>query len=176
VPYSADELTTFFAACKEEEGLIFKFFLHSMACEREVAFTEVRDLLFERNLLHISPKPDRGFRLKGKRFGQAKNGRRVPLPALYMATLRESCKGRPSRALLFPNAQGAVEGHFLRRCKAIAKRAGLTAWNQFCVHRWRKTGATRHHESGVSARKIQAWLGHESLEATLDYFDPKPEN
>jgi integrase len=46
----------------------------------------------------------------------------------------------------------------------------LVTWNQFDLHRWRETGASRHHESGVSVRKIQAWLGHESLEVTLDYL------
>jgi integrase len=170
IPYSDDELTRFFAACNPEERVIFKFFLHSMAREREVAFTEVRDLLFDRNVLHICPKPDKGFRLKGKRSGQAKKGRKVPLPAAYLATLKEFCQARATRALLFPNAQGGVENHFLRRCKAIAKRAGLATWEQFDLHRWRKTGATRHHESGVSVRKIQAWLGHKSLEVTLDYL------
>jgi len=170
IPYSDFEMTTFFAACTDEESVIFKFFLHSMAREREAAFTEVRDLLLDRNVLHISPKPDKGFRLKGKRSGQAKNGRRVPLPAAYVATLREFCKDKPSRALLFPNGEGGIENHFLRRCKAIAKRAGLVTWKQFDLHHWRKTGATRHHESGVSVRKIQAWLGHESLEVTLEYL------
>jgi integrase len=170
IPYSDDELTRFFGACDDEEKVIFKFFLHSMGREREVAFTEVRDVLFERNVLHISPKPDKGFRLKGKRSGQAKNGRKVPLPAAYVATLKEHCKGKPSRALLFPNAEGGIENHFLRQCKAIAKRSGLATWKEFDLHRWRKTGATRHHESGVSVRKIQAWLGHESLEVTLDYL------
>jgi len=150
--------------------MIFKFFLHSMAREGEVAHTEIRDLLFDRNVLHISPKPERQFRLKGKRSGQAKNGRKVPLPAAYMATLREFCAGKAARAILFPNAHGRIEGHFLRRCQAIAKRAGLATWKEFDLHRWRKTGATRHHESGVSVRKIQAWLGHESLEVTLAYL------
>ena len=154
IPYSDDELMNFFSPCDQEEKLIFKFFLHSMAREREVAFTEVRDILFDRNVLHISPKPDKGFRLKGKRSGQAKNGRKVPLPATFVATLKEFCEGRPSRALLFPDTQGGIENHFLRRCKAIAKRARLASWNQFDLHRWRRTGATRHHESGVSVRKI----------------------
>lgn len=170
IPYSSDEMTRFFAACNDEEKVIFKFFLHSMAREREVAFTEVRDLHFDQNVLHISPKPDKGFRLKGKRSGQAKNGRKVPLPAAYVATLREYCKGKSPRALLFPNGEGGIENHFLRQCKAIAKRAGLASWKEFDLHRWRKTGATRHHESGVSVRKIQAWLGHESLEVTLDWL------
>jgi hypothetical protein len=35
---------------------------------------------------------------------------------------------------------------------------------------WMKRDQTRHHEDGVSVRKIQAWLGHESLEGTLDYL------
>jgi integrase len=52
----------------------------------------------------------------------------------------------------------------------IAKRAGLANWQEWDLHRWRKTGATRHHESGVSVRKIQSWLGHESLDVTLDYL------
>ena len=168
IPYSNEELKTFLTACDNAEALIFKFFLHSMAREREVAFTEVRDLLFDRNVLHISPKPDKAFRLKGKRSGQAKNGRKVALPAAYVAALRDFCQGKPQRMLLFPNARGGNEGHFHRRCQAIAKRAGLSSWEDFDLHRWRKTGATRHHESGVSVRKIQAWLGHESLEVTLD--------
>ena len=168
VPYSDEEMRRFFGACDQQDSLVFKFVLHSMAREREAAFTEVRDLLFERDVLRISPKPDKGFRLKGKRSGQAKNGRKVPLPAAYMAALRDFCKGKPPRALLFHNALGGIEGHFLRRCKAIAKRAGLQRWQEFGLHRCRKTGATRHHGSGVSVRKIQAWLGHESLEVTLE--------
>jgi hypothetical protein len=118
IPYSNDELTNFFAACSEEEKVIFKFFLHSMAREREVAFTEVRDLFFQRNVLHISPKPDKGFRLKGKRSGQAKNGRRVPLPAVFMTTLLEFCKDKLARALLFPTAMGRNESHFLSRTES----------------------------------------------------------
>jgi integrase len=170
VPYSNEELEKFFAACNDEEEQIFKFFLHSMGREMEVANCEIRDLQFDKNVLHISPKPDRNFRLKGKRSGQAKNGRKVPLPALFMARLQAFCAGMAPRALVFPNGIGGVEGHFLRKCKNIAKRAGLSSWNEFDLHRWRKTGATRHHEAGVSVRKIQAWLGHESLEVTLAYL------
>jgi integrase len=109
IPYSDDELMKFFAACDDEGRVIFKFFLHSMAREREVAFIEVRDLLFDRNVLHISPKPDNGFRLKGKRSGQAKNGRGVPLRAAYVATLRELCEGKPARSLLFPDGDRGIE-------------------------------------------------------------------
>lgn len=169
-PYCNDELQKFFAVCDEEEELLFKFFLHTMARDMEVANCEVRDLKFDKNILHICPKPDRNFRLKGKRSGQAKKGRKVPVPTLFMARMKNYCAGKRPRDLLFPNSNGEVEYHFLRRCKKISKRAGLSNWADFDLHRWRKTGATRHHEKGVSVRKIQAWLGHESLEVTLDYL------
>ena len=170
VPYPDEEMQKFFGVCNENEELIFKFFLHSMAREMEVANTEVRDLKFDRNVLHISPKPDRNFRLKGKRSGQAKNGRYVPMPADFMARLKKICAGKALRDLLFPNGEGNIEGHFLRMCKKIAKRASLPNWKEWTLHRWRKTGATKHHNGGVPVRTIQAWLGHESLEETLDYL------
>jgi integrase len=169
ITYSDEEMQEFFAVCDEEEELLFKFFLHSMARDMEVANCEVRDLKFDKSILHICPKPERGFRLKGKRSGQVTKGRKVPIPAIFMARMQAFCKGKKPRDLIFPNGNGGVEQHFLRRCEKIARRAGLN-WEDFDLHRWRKTGATRHHENGVSVRKIQAWLGHESLEVTLDYL------
>ena len=170
VPYSKEDMQTFFDACDDEEELVFKFFLHSMCREMEVANCEVRDLKFEKNILHICPKPDKGFRLKGKRSGQATKGRKVPLPTRFMERMKAFCADKKPRDLVFTNGVGKVEFHFLRKCKKIAKRAGIENWAEWDLHRWRKTGATRHHESGVSVRKIQAWLGHESLEVTLDYL------
>ena len=38
------------------------------------------------------------------------------------------------------------------------------------LHRFRENFATDRHEAGASARKIQKWLGHESLETTLRYL------
>jgi len=170
IPYPIDDMRKFFAACNEKEELIFKFFLHSMGREMEVANCEVRDLKFDINVLHICPKPDRDFRLKGKRSGQAKKGRKVPIPAIFMARMKVFCAGKGPRQLLFPNGLGRVEFHFLRKCKSIARRAGIENWKDFDLHRWRKTGATKRHNDGVSVRTIQAWLGHESLEVTLDYL------
>jgi integrase len=171
VPYTKEELKAFFAACTDKEDLLFKFFLHTMARDMEVANCEVRDLKFEKGFVHISPKPDRDFRLKGKRSGQEVKGRVVPVPALLMERLRKHCHGKPRRALVFPCRHGGVNYHFLRLCKRIAKRAGLLPdWREFDLHRWRKTGATRYHESGVSLRTLQYRLGHESLDVTILYL------
>ena len=165
-PYTDEELTKFFTVCDEKESLLFKFFLFSGCRELEAAHTEVGDLNFATNVLHISPKPHRKFRLKGKK-GNAALGRKVPLPAALMRQLEAHCKGKKPRDLLFPNGDGNVEYHYLRICQKIAKRAGLTG---FELHRWRKTFATRSHEGGASVRKVQSWLGHTDLDTTLIYL------
>jgi integrase len=165
-PYTKAELNRFYAACTKHEELVFKFFLHSMGREQEVANTEVRDLLFANGILWIRSKQDRGFRLKGKK-GTASKGRKVPIPAPFMEKLKAYCKGKDARDLLFPNTEGRVEGHFLRRAKAIGKRAGV---DEVKLHRFRKTGATMLHEDGVSVRKIQEYLGHTKLDVTLIYL------
>ncbi|PSH03033.1 MAG: hypothetical protein CXZ00_14425 [Acidobacteria bacterium] len=143
-PYSAEELRMFFAVCSPHEALVYKFFLLSGGREQEVANTEIRDLHFGKNVLHISPKPERGFRLKSKK-GSAALGRKVPLPSAFMLQLQEHCKGKKPHDLVFPNRQGGIEGHFLRECQSVAKRAGLTG---FELHRFRKTFATQMHEGG----------------------------
>jgi integrase len=87
---------------------------------------------------------------------------------------------------LFPNALGRPNGHFLRVLKKLAKRAGLNCGecvtkkglscqehpvcDKWELHKFRRTFATIHHESGVSARTLQAWIGHSSLETTLAYL------
>lgn len=169
-PYTEDHIRAFFAVCTKWEEILFKLFLHSMGRDMEVAHLMVRDLNFEKSVIHFSPKPDLGFRLKGKRSGQAKMGRRIPIPAAYMAKLKNFCEGKKSNDLVFPNRNGGVQTHFLDKCKRIAKRAELRDWDEFNLHRWRKTCATSRHEDGASVRKIQSWLGHESLEVTLAYL------
>ncbi len=168
--YTEEQMTAFFAACDATEELTFRFFLYSMCREREVAFSEVGDVLLDESKLHIQPKPSRGFRLKGKKSGQSVRGRKVPLPRWFTEKLKEYTKGKSDHALLFPNGRGTVEGHFLKRCQSIARRAGLNKkeWN---LHRWRKTGATMMYKKGIPVPLISRFLGHESLTVTQAYLD-----
>jgi integrase/recombinase XerD len=98
---------------------------------------------------------------------------------------------------VFPNEQDDPEGHFLRKFKKIAFKAGLncgecrttrnegryekTAVDKCCkdysegcekhyLHRLRKTCATFWHTQGMSLRTIQHLLAHESLETTQKYL------
>jgi integrase/recombinase XerD len=93
---------------------------------------------------------------------------------------------RSTSRLIFPGPRGTKNLHFLRILKRLAHRAGLNCGQcyaskkrccakhpicaQFGLHRFRKTFATFHHEAGVSARTIQRWLRHSSLDTTLRYL------
>ena len=189
-PYSDDELETLFSACDLEEKLIFTFFLNSGCREAEVSFAEYNDLNFKNNVLHIQPKPDRGFRLKGKKNGQrSAKDRFVPVPPGLMSKLKARMKSKRAhvRDLVFPNSEGRPEGHFLRRLKIIAHRAGLNCGRcvagdgtictdhavcgEWELHRFRKTFACWHHERNhISVNTLREWLGHESLDVTLAYL------
>ena len=68
---------------------------------------------------------------------------------------------------MFPNGEGKPDGHFLRKLKAIAKKAGVEGAE---LHRFRKTYADTLHEEGVNVNTIRILLGHESLDATLAYL------
>jgi integrase/recombinase XerD len=192
-PYTDEELAALFAACDDEEKLTFTFFLNSGGRESEVSFTEYNDLVFKSNVLHIQPKPDKGFRLKGKKNGQkTAKDRFVPIPPTLMLKLKERMKAKRAHArdLVFPNSEGRPQGHFLRILKDLAYRAGLNCGrctgvldgkNVSCkkypvcgeweLHRFRKTFACWHHERNhVSVNTLREWLGHESLDVTLAYL------
>jgi hypothetical protein len=58
--------------------------------------------------------------------------------------------------LVFPNGEGKPDGHFLRKLKAIAKKAGVEGAE---LHRFRKTYADTLHEEGVSVNTAGGfWL------------------
>jgi integrase len=78
-------------------------------------------------------------------------------------------------SFLFPNSEGNLEGHSLRKVQQIANRAGLDG-STFSLHSWRRTFATRLHDNGVGVRKIQYYLGHTELTTTLRYLGLTADN
>jgi integrase len=98
---------------------------------------------------------------------------------------------------LFVNKDGSPEGHFLKKLKRIALKAGVnfrecrTTVNKgrydqkqavevtcktdpvcehIFLHRLRKTCASRWEAAGIPVRTIQSYLGHKSLETTMRYL------
>src|SRR5437764_958468 len=178
VAYSQQELNLLWPAMTPDEELLYKFFLWSMGRDQEVATREVRDLDFVNNTVHFSPNRERHFRLKSKRNRRGNVGDRyVPLHPNFMAKLREYIDraGKKDDDLLFPALNGGVEQHFLRRLEGIVNRAGLKLSPKVKPHRFRKSRATLHYNSGkcVPLATVSQWLGHSSLQQTEEYLDVK---
>jgi integrase/recombinase XerD len=110
----------------------------------------------------------------------------VPIPAWLVDALKQMEQNAGDSSLLFPNRLSHPEGHFLGKLKALALRAGLNCGHcvnkkgrcckdkpvcsRWSLHKFRRTFASWHHDSGFSARTLQAWLGHSSLDTTLRYL------
>ena len=73
--------------------------------------------------------------------------------------------------LVFPTSGCNVKMNFLDDLKAVAERAKLDEDN-FWLHKFRATFATRHLWNGVDLRTVQMWLGHVDIESTMRYLKP----
>jgi integrase/recombinase XerD len=177
--YSVPELQALFAAADQDEYDLFQFFLCTGCRDGEVQHATWADLDFHRNLYTVKERLDLGFRPKDKEEGS------IPLPDEFVERMKAR-RARSSTRLIFPALRGASDAHFLRILKRLAYRAGLNCGQcydkkgrccanrascaRYGLHRFRKTFATMHHEAGVSARTIQRWLRHSSLDTTLRYL------
>src|ERR1039458_8343769 len=161
--YTRDELRSLFAVCNPEDRLVFEFFLGSGCRDQEVAHACWADINFESKTYMVREHLELGFRPKDR------EEREIPLPDSLVAALQQRRLVYPQAKLIFANKHGRPEAHFLRRLQTIVKKAGLAG--KFELHKFRKSFATMHHEAGVSARTLQKWLGHSSLETTLAYLE-----
>jgi integrase len=85
-----------------------------------------------------SAKTWRKFRLKGKSKKKSAKDRFIPIPAKLVWKIMERLRERNAQLhdLVFPNRNGNADGHFLRKLKAIAQKAGVEGAE---LHRFRKT-------------------------------------
>ena len=192
--YNPDELSNLFAAMTPQEYLRYLFFVRTGCREQEVQYATWKDLDLKGLRFTVSGegKSDVGFVPKNH------EERQVPLTTELGSLLADHKKHALSDRWVFTNEDRKTEGHFLRKFKAIAKRAGLNCgrckvtiregrydnrhgveatckFRPVCeehyLHRLRKTAATNWLRSGFDLMKIKTWLGHKSLEVTQIYLD-----
>ena len=191
VPFTDEDLKKLFAVMDEEEQLRYKFFLGTAAREQEVQYATWQDINFEKMEFHVRAKKDVGFTPKNH------ERRDVPMPKSLVALLKERSKQKPHSRWIFVNGDGNPEGHFLKKLKRLALKAGIncgecvTTVNKgryeskrpvevscktdpvcehIFLHRLRKTCASRWEASAIPVRTIQHYLGHKSLETTMIYL------
>jgi integrase/recombinase XerD len=164
--YEQEELDTLFKACDDQERLWFEFFLMTGMREQEVMHSYWSDINFKHSTLRVSHKPDRGWTPK------AYKEREIPIPSNLVESLK-AWKVKPKKAcdLVFPTAGCNPKLNFLDELKAVADRAKLNKDN-FWLHKFRATFATRCLWAGVDLRTVQQWLGHSDMESTMRYLKP----
>jgi len=164
--YEQDELDTFFAACNDDERVIFEFFLKTGMREQEVIYAIDRCVDFVNCEVKVRHNPAHGWTPKMYKE------RTVPVPEDLIERLKTMLVARGKSGLLFPTQNGEPQHHFLETCKAIAKRAGLDA-DDWWLHKFRATFCTRSLWSGVDIRTVQQWMGHDDLASTMRYLKPQ---
>lgn len=191
--YPNEEIVQLFGAMTAEEKVRYLFFLHTGCREQEVMYATWDDVDFKQRKYHVTGDGKQDVNFVPKNHEE----RWIPLTTELLELLKER-KPKVKRRWIFVNEEGDPEGHFLRKFKAVAKRAGLNcghckttvmdgkyhlrkpteitcATRPVCakhkLHRLRKTCATRWLQSGIDLMKIKTWLGHESLAVTQLYLD-----
>jgi integrase/recombinase XerD len=164
--YETEELDKLFAACRPDERLWFEFFLMTGEREQEIQFTYWSDVNFAASTVRVTHKPDRGWSPK------AYCEREIPIPTKLAKKLKAwKAKAPKGCAVLFPTSGCRPKGDFLECLKTIAERADLDPDN-FWLHKFRATFATRCLWAGVDLRTVQLWLGHRDIESTMRYLKP----
>ena len=163
--YEKEDLDAFFAACAPHEKLCFEFFLMTGMREQEVMHACWKDIKFADCVVRVSHKPELGWTPK------AYKEREIPIPAKLAAALKKLQVKSNGCPLMFPTAGCRPKLDFLDCCKAIAKRAKLNK-DDFWLHKFRATFATRCLWAGVDLRTVQLWLGHSDMESTMRYLKP----
>ena len=164
--YEQEELNKFFKACDEEERRWFEFFLMTGMREQEVMYLYWSDLNFAASTVRVSYKPDRNWTPK------AYKEREIPIPSRLTKKLKAwKAKSDKTCGLVFPTAGCNPKLDFLDCLKACAERAELDK-EDFWLHKFRSTFATRCLWAGVDLRTVQQWLGHSDMESTMRYLKP----
>jgi integrase/recombinase XerD len=164
--YEQEELAELFAVCDAEEKLWYGFFLMTGMREQEVMYTYWSDINFSHATVRVSHKSDRGWTPK------AYKEREIPIPAKLVKSLKAwKAKSDKTCNLVFPTAGCNPKLDFLDCLKTVADRAKLNE-EDFWLHKFRATFATRCLWAGVDLRTVQQWLGHSDMESTMRYLKP----
>jgi integrase/recombinase XerD len=163
--YEQETLDKFFAACDDDELLLFEFFLMTGMREQEVIYATDRCVDFSNSTVSVRHNPDHGWTPKMYKE------RTIPVPMALIAKLKAMLVKRGKGGLLFPTKNHLPKFDFLDMAKAIAKRAGIDE-SEVWLHKFRATFATRSLWAGVDLRTVQSWMGHTDLASTMRYLKP----
>jgi integrase/recombinase XerD len=160
--YEQETLDKFFAACDEDELLLFEFFLQTGMREQEAIYATDRSVDFSNSTISVKHNPAHNWTPKMYKE------RTIPVPKSLVEKLKKMLVKRGKGGLLFPTKSGQPKFDFLDMAKRIAGIDESEVW----LHKFRSTFATRSLWAGVDLRTVQDWMGHTDLASTLRYLKP----
>jgi integrase len=134
------------------------------------------DVKFDRNIIHVRQRADAWGTMGAPK--SAAGDREIPMSPMVVNALREwrlACPKGPLN-LVFPNGAGRVENHanIAYRCfYALQIAAGMVDHDgkpKYGVHALRHFCASWLIEQGFSPKRLQALLGHSSIQMTFDRY------
>ena len=196
--YTDEEIEQFFAACCDDERLLFQVFLCTGFRDKEVSHLFGSDVDYRLSRIGVTAKTKPQYTPKSYEI------RFVDVPRSLLDKLKTRQKSSQS-LLVFPSAPhptrksygGGIDNHMLETCKAIAFRAGLNCGHchgtyttkrsktrkekmpysckthprckRWFLRKWRHTFAL--HMIGVLGLKgLQLAMGHKDIAATSKYL------
>lgn len=134
------------------------------------------DVEFERKVIHVRQRAD-AWGAMGAPKSHA-GDREIPMSPMVVNALREwrlACPNGPLN-LVFPNGAGKVESHANianRGFYALQTKAGIVGEDgkpKYGLHALRHFFASWVIERGFSPKRLQALLGHSSIQMTFDRY------
>jgi integrase len=134
------------------------------------------DVDLEREVLTVRQRADRWNKIGSPKSAAGK--REVPLAPMVVNTLREWKLAGPKGelGLVFPSRQGNVESlpNLHRRgLGALQVAAGITSDREhpkYGLHAFRHASASLFIEQGFSPKRVQALMGHSTIQMTFDTY------
>jgi integrase len=160
--YEKEGLNKLLAACDKKERLWYRFFLMTGMRDQEVRHCYWSDVRFAANEVRVTHKPDMGWTPKMYKE------RTITIPDQLVEDLKEWQK-KATCKLVFPTRAGKPKFDFLLSLKNVAERANLDPDN-FWLHKFRATFATRHLQNQEDIYTVMAWMGHSNMKSMLPYL------
>jgi len=162
--YTPQELARFFSACDVRETAIFQTLNRAGLREQELSTLRRQDCKLEgpAPCIKVTERQEYGFVPKWYAI------RDVSIDP-ELASILKRWLSTHEDALVFPTPKGQVDGHILRLCQRVARRAGMDPDN-FWLHKFRSSYATHCLRRGMDLETLRDQLGHRDTESLRRYI------
>jgi integrase len=177
--YTPEELGHFFESIKKEpyQTIVFESLLKTGVRMQEGMHLEWPNVLFRSKIMRVRENWQEGSRIKDRAE------RSVPMPDDLVEALQRWHRERPKAHLVLGTKHDTPNWKWLQTLKRSVRRAGLNCGrckgcvgtqecNRWYLHKFRATYTTRLLQSGVDARTVMAYTGHEDLATVMRYLAP----